>query len=708
MKLHTSINTIEKSNNFSESNYKIEATAKAFSILSDGLYSNKIKAVVRELSTNAYDSHVDAGHPERPFDVVLPTRLEPVFSIRDYGTGLSEEDCMSLYTTYFRSNKTDSNDAVGCLGLGSKSPFAYTDQFMVESYFNGEHMTFSSYKNENGEPVFALLNTQSTSEPNGLKVSMSVNSGDLWEFQEEAQNIYQNFNVRPTVNLDLEYSDREVLVEGDGWKIYNQGYDNNVIMGQVSYPIDNDQFDYESEAYKLLESCNGFELTVNIGDVDITPSRESLSYNVRTKENLVAMVKTAIVELAQNISDSVSEAETLWEARLKYSEMSSRLSRVSSATDALNESVEWNGKKLFDNSYNLVFKLWEDGSQAKNQGELVYFSKSRWRESVSRETTRSINMGYLKNTHFLFEDIKRGAIGRIRKFLKDDGQGTVYMIRGDQEYLDEVMEIMGCDREDIKNVSSLPAPDTNYNRVSTGAQTARGWIWQKINDEWTLVEGTISVKDGGYYITASRNVLTENGLGYQSEDRVGLWLQCLENAGYDTSMFDGKILQVTPSKKRTMKLGERDNWSPVVAELQDKFRSLAKDSIQELVAHENGLEHKISGKDSGIRVEEILLIADSTKTKNSFKEMASIIRSNTLEQDDKSRVYIIKRALVNLRIWDEFSTEVSEKRVDFEELYDIMMLDYPMLRVMAEQTWNIDLEEEQLKVVANYIDGIKE
>ena len=119
MKLHTLDNNVEQSHQFKTSSYRIEATAKAFSILSDGLYSNKIKAVIRELSTNAYDSHVSAGCPEKPFDVNLPTRLEPHFSIRDYGTGLSYDDCFNLYTTYFRSDKTDTNDAVGCLGLGS-------------------------------------------------------------------------------------------------------------------------------------------------------------------------------------------------------------------------------------------------------------------------------------------------------------------------------------------------------------------------------------------------------------------------------------------------------------------------------------------------------------------------------------------------------------------------------------------------------------
>ena len=53
MKLQGKVNVIEKSSDFEQSNYTIEATAKAFSILSDQLYSNKIRAVIRELSSNA-------------------------------------------------------------------------------------------------------------------------------------------------------------------------------------------------------------------------------------------------------------------------------------------------------------------------------------------------------------------------------------------------------------------------------------------------------------------------------------------------------------------------------------------------------------------------------------------------------------------------------------------------------------------------------
>jgi HSP90 family molecular chaperone len=39
--------------------FSIEASAKMYNILSSGLYSNKIKAVIRELSCNALDANTD-------------------------------------------------------------------------------------------------------------------------------------------------------------------------------------------------------------------------------------------------------------------------------------------------------------------------------------------------------------------------------------------------------------------------------------------------------------------------------------------------------------------------------------------------------------------------------------------------------------------------------------------------------------------------
>ena len=90
MKLHTAPQNEAVMSNVGEiGEFRIRNSAKAFNILSSGLYANKIRAIIRELSCNAVDSHVAAGKSDTPFDIHLPNQLEPHFSIRDYGTGLN-------------------------------------------------------------------------------------------------------------------------------------------------------------------------------------------------------------------------------------------------------------------------------------------------------------------------------------------------------------------------------------------------------------------------------------------------------------------------------------------------------------------------------------------------------------------------------------------------------------------------------------------
>ena len=130
MKINTE-STITKSNAIgATTEFKIKTSATAFKILSEGLYSNKIGSMVRELICNAYDAHCAAGTKDTPIDVELPMVTNPLFRIRDYGTGLSEDDMRTIYTTYFDSTKNNDNKYIGGFGLGSKTPLCYnTEQF---------------------------------------------------------------------------------------------------------------------------------------------------------------------------------------------------------------------------------------------------------------------------------------------------------------------------------------------------------------------------------------------------------------------------------------------------------------------------------------------------------------------------------------------------------------------------------------------------
>ena len=115
-----------------------------FSILRSNIYSDKMLAVVREYSTNGWDGHILAGTPDRPLKVTLPTSLAPVFKVRDFGVGLSEESVLNIYTTYGESTKESSNDFNGTFGLGSKSAFAYGNSFDIISFFEGTKTMYTS------------------------------------------------------------------------------------------------------------------------------------------------------------------------------------------------------------------------------------------------------------------------------------------------------------------------------------------------------------------------------------------------------------------------------------------------------------------------------------------------------------------------------------------------------------------------------------
>src|SRR6056300_893608 len=62
-------------------------------------YSNTRLAVVREISANALDANIEANQT-RPIEISIPSKLNPLFRVRDFGGGLSKEDVFGLYSKY--------------------------------------------------------------------------------------------------------------------------------------------------------------------------------------------------------------------------------------------------------------------------------------------------------------------------------------------------------------------------------------------------------------------------------------------------------------------------------------------------------------------------------------------------------------------------------------------------------------------------------
>jgi hypothetical protein len=298
--------------------FRIRNSAKAFGILSSGLYANKIRAIIREYSCNAVDSHIEAGRSHVPFDVHLPSSLEPWFAVRDYGVGLDDNQVKNIFTTYFESTKTSTDDLIGGLGLGSKSAFSYTENFTITAIKNGMKWVFTAFISDTGVPSIALMAQEQSDEPTGVEIRFAVeNEHDFRKFETEAQHVFKHFKLRPVVSsgrefhfIEPEYVHKD-LVPGVHLLSQSRGQ-SYAVMGNIEYPIDIPENATSGDKVFNLLNC-GLEIHFNIGELDIQASREGLSYIPET----IAAIRSRLVELNNALEgiliNELSQYNSVWE-----------------------------------------------------------------------------------------------------------------------------------------------------------------------------------------------------------------------------------------------------------------------------------------------------------------------------------------------------------------------------------------------------------
>lgn len=301
-------------------------SGKAFQVLSSSLYSHKIRAIIRELSTNAWDSHQDAGKPDTPFDIQLPTQLSPIFRIRDYGTGMDEEAIFGTYNVLFASTKTQTNQAVGCLGLGSKSPFAYTSAVTVTSYQDGLKSIYSSIMGTDGIPSMVKVLSMPTKDPDGLEIQFGVEPRDFNEFIYEAKYVFLTFLEGPEpnfLNCNLKIADIKAnlikitdnLYIADYNKVPHKSRSTYVIQGNVAYPLNRNML---TELADNALGHLGYQyipfILVPIGTVDFQPSREGLNEQQENYDKITPFILDIEEGVTSKFRDQLASIKTLYDA----------------------------------------------------------------------------------------------------------------------------------------------------------------------------------------------------------------------------------------------------------------------------------------------------------------------------------------------------------------------------------------------------------
>jgi len=330
-----------------------EGMGTILSILSN-MYSDGSLAVAREYICNALDSHVEAGNSD-PVLVTSPSHFNPTLIVEDFGVGLSHDEVLNVYAKYGASTKRNSNEQIGAFGIGAKSAFTVGTQFVVTAVKDGELTMALFALDANGAPTVNIVKRESTDEPNGVKVEIGVK--DVQGVQNALDKLCATLPVGSVLVDGVQpvsvWDATKALAEDVHVAWREERYSESdpawvVVMGGVPYALPSavvDSLDHRQRS--IVRGVQNTDakviLSVPIGAVDITPSREDLRVTDKTTATLSAMVEKFNRLLPAWISEQIDEAKTLVGAMIMRRKLQSRIGQF--AREHL-DNATWRGKRM--------------------------------------------------------------------------------------------------------------------------------------------------------------------------------------------------------------------------------------------------------------------------------------------------------------------------------------------------------------------------
>lgn len=334
MKTVTEIEEATLSTGLSTTAMGMVLNATSFNHIIKSLYKNPLGAIIRELTTNALESHMLAK-TNKKVAIQLPTDLDQNFIIRDFGTGLTDAEVQMYLNTLFSTSKDKDNNFMGGFGLGSKSPLALVDTFNIVSIKNGLKNNYAWITERGKLPSLVYLDDEEdrdeeTSEEDGIKIviplgqSTKINIGTLQRTVERearrqllgfidkimiVDNIdtgcYKTLNditktiIKEDVAVELPHL---ILLNKDPDTYYNNEENAFVFIGGVTYPVPEC---YRSRILELKEIIRNnaanyiIGLKLPIGVLDIPMSREEVLISSHNED----AINNTLLKARQDASD---------------------------------------------------------------------------------------------------------------------------------------------------------------------------------------------------------------------------------------------------------------------------------------------------------------------------------------------------------------------------------------------------------------------
>lgn len=318
-----------------------EAQAHIIRMLTNNLYTEGYAATLRELSTNALDSHVEAGTTE-PIQITLPSSLDNNFVVQDFGTGMSEDIIRNVYQRYGASTKRDNLNVVGAFGLGAKVPLTITDTYTLETVRDGRKLLVVVSRGESGVGEVEIMSNTPTDERNGTKITVPIadvsaflanvnrffytwKPGTVLVDGKQPESVYSGSDVSTYTVGELTYHvfHHTATSPLNRWGGYNRG---TLIVNFAgnAYQVRPKELDstikdrWGGGIYEHFCNGRGLPFTtmvdIPIGMVDTTSARDDLLYSDRTRKYLRALVKNIIANIKRFFTEALDSAQTRREA----------------------------------------------------------------------------------------------------------------------------------------------------------------------------------------------------------------------------------------------------------------------------------------------------------------------------------------------------------------------------------------------------------
>lgn len=304
----------------------MENSAHIMGILRDTMYSDKESAAMREYAANGWDAHRSIGLMDTALKIHIPTATDPTLSIRDFGPGMSEDDIFTIFPSYGASTKRATNNEVGTLGIGSKSGFAYTDSFTITSWNGDKKAVYVAYLDASDRGEINKIAEEPCGDETGLEIKIAVRPQDIGTFERKAVPLFRYMEPRPDINIDLPPFEKHATPFG--FVSESGRRDWVAIMGCIPYRLDLSQVEPELRELGIFETLYHVHggIYCEIGEVQISASREELKYSDRTKAAIVAKIRGVLDAYIEDTLNALSkEGVSGWDKRMKVRRLTDTL-----------------------------------------------------------------------------------------------------------------------------------------------------------------------------------------------------------------------------------------------------------------------------------------------------------------------------------------------------------------------------------------------